>query len=79
MKSLFPANTETGAVGSGDDAWLLSVPRSSSHRLRVGHGQDVLAVDMVVGLFGQFYRFYSLQVSPGNGSIKTEILPQRTG
>ena len=36
LKSLFPVNIETGAVGSGEGAWLLSVPRSSVHWVRVG-------------------------------------------
>ena len=48
LKSLFAVNMETGA---GDDAWLLSMPRSSRHRLRVEQGQNVLAVGVVVGLF----------------------------
>ena len=42
LKSLFPK--ETGAVGSGDGALLISVPRSSIHRLRVGQAAAVLAV-----------------------------------
>ena len=46
LKSLFPVNIETGAVGSGEGAWLLSVPRSSVHWVRVGQGPAVLAVDV---------------------------------
>ena len=41
----------------------------------------MLAVDVRVGLFGQFSlfrRFCSLHLSVGDGSKKTEILPQRT-
>ena len=41
---LFPVNKETGAVGSGGGAWLLSVPTSSIHWVRVGQGPAVLAV-----------------------------------
>ena len=63
----------------GDCAWLLSVPRSSSRRLRAGQEPAVLAVSVGVGLFGQFYCFCSLHLSPEDGSIKTEILPQSTG
>ena len=70
MKSLFPVNMETWAVGSGDGALILSVSRSSSHRLRVGQGLDVLAVGAVVGLFGQFYRVWSLQLSPGAVTVR---------
>ena len=44
MKSLFPVNMETGAVGSGDGAWLLQVPRSSIHKLRVGQEPALLAL-----------------------------------
>ena len=43
LKSLFPVNIETGAVGLGDGAWLLLVPRSSIHGERVGQGTAVLA------------------------------------
>ena len=43
-KPLFPVNIETGAVGSGDGAWLLQVPRSSIHKLRVGQEPAVLAL-----------------------------------
>ena len=46
LKSLFPVNIETGTVGSGKSAWLLSVPRSSVHWVRVGQGPAVLAVDV---------------------------------
>ena len=55
------------------------MPRSSSCRLRAGQGPAVLAVGVGVGLFGQFYCFSSLHLSPEDGPIKTEILPQRTG
>ena len=33
-----PVNIETGAVGSGDGARLLSVPKSSIHWVRVEQG-----------------------------------------
>ena len=46
LKSLFPVNIETGAVGSGDGAWLLFVPRSYIHRFKVGQEPAVLALDM---------------------------------
>ena len=35
---------ETGAVGSGAGAWLLQVPRSSNHKLRVGQEPAMLAL-----------------------------------
>ena len=55
------------------------MPRSSIHRLRVGQGPSVLTVGVGVGLFEQFYSFCSLHLSPGDGSIEIEMLPQRTG
>ena len=54
LKSLFPVNTETGAVGSGEGAWLLSVPRSSVHWIRVGQGPVMLAVDVGGGCLHNF-------------------------
>ena len=60
MKSLFPVNMETGAVGSGEGASLLSVPRSSVHWVRVGQGPAVLAVDVggcSLHIFSLLYRF----------------------
>ena len=79
MKLLFPVNIQTGAIGSGDGAWILSVPRSSKHKVGVGQGPAVLAVlwNGVVWIIF-LYRLCSLQLSSGDGSIKTEILPQRT-
>ena len=44
FKSLFPVNKDTGAVGSGDGALLLSVPRSFIPWVRVGQGPALLAV-----------------------------------
>ena len=63
LKSLFPVNIETGAVGSGEGAWLLSVPRSSVHWVRVGQGLAVLAVDVEGSLFAQFSLLYRFDVS----------------
>ena len=60
-----------------DTARLLSVPRSSIHRLRVGQEPAVLAL----GVGGVVWTILSFPFSPPpeDGSIKTEILPQRTG
>ena len=41
-------------VGLGDGAWLLSVPRSFIHRLRVGQGPAVLAVGVGVSCLDYF-------------------------
>ena len=41
-------------VGSDDGAWLLSVPKSSIHKLRVGHGLAVLAVGVGGGCLDNF-------------------------
>ena len=73
-------NIETGAVGSGEGAWLLSVPRSSVHWVRVGQRSAVLAVNMggcCLHIFSLLCR-YDVSISLQNSSIKTEIMPQRT-
>ena len=60
LKSLYPVNIETGAVGLGEGTWLLSVPRSSVHLVRVGQGPAVLAVDVggcCLHSFSLLYRF----------------------
>ena len=36
LKSLYPVNIETGAVGLGEGTWLLSVHRSYVHWVRAG-------------------------------------------
>ena len=83
LKSLCSVNLETRTVGSGDGAWLLSVPRSSIHRLR-GQEPAVLALGAGggggggVGGEGVWTSLSFLFSPPGDGSIKTEILPQRT-
>ena len=51
------------------------------HWVRVGHGPALLAVGVggsCLDIFSLLYHFRSLHLSPGNGSIKTEILPLRT-
>ena len=63
LKSLFPVNIETGAVRSGESAWLLSVPRSSVHWVRVGQGPAVLAVDVGGGCLHNFDLLYRFDVS----------------
>ena len=81
LKSLFPFNIETGAVGSVDGARYLSVPRNSIHWVRVMQGPAVLAIGVGEGcsdIFSLLYRFSSLHLSPGDGSIKTGMLPQWT-
>ena len=92
LKSLCSVNLETRTVGSGDGAWLLSVPRSSIHRLR-GQEPAVLALGAGGGGGGGggggvgggggggegvWTSLSFLFSPPGDGSIKTEILPQRT-
>ena len=63
LKSLYPVNIETGAVGLGEDTWLLSVPRSSVHWVRVGQGPDVLAVDVGGCCLRNFSLLYRFDVS----------------
>ena len=69
MQSLFPVDVETGAVGSGDCARLLSVPRNSVHWVRVGQGSAVLAVGVggvVWTIFFSPLSFLPLHCSPGD-------------
>ena len=52
---------------------------SSMHFVRVGQGLAVFAVAMggsCLDNFSLLYRFRSLHLSPGNGSIKTKLPPQ---
>ena len=53
LKSLYPVNIETGAVGLGEDTWLLSVPRSSVHWVRARAGCACSRCWRV--LFAQFF------------------------
>ena len=55
----------------------ISVPRSSIHRLRVWQEPAVLALG--VGEVVWTILSFPFSPSPEDGSIKTEILPQRTG
>ena len=51
------------------------------HWERVGQGPAVLAVGVggnCLDKFSLLYRFCSLHLSPGDGSIKTKIMPQMT-
>ena len=63
LKSLFPVNIETRAVGSREGAWLLSVPRSSVHWVGVGQGPAVLAVDVGGCCLHNFSLLYRFDVS----------------
>ena len=63
LKSLYPVNIETGAVGLGEGSWLLSVPKSSVHWVRVGQGPAVLAVDVGGCCLHNFSLLYRFDVS----------------